>query len=209
MGLHRYHTKGAPSPLPRPLRIGPQNAPKFFKKKRTWYQARRHVCDKQGTFEKPRRRGLSCSKKSEGREWGVRSVVVDFGVFGVPRFSVQRPPNPLNNYFGTSRLKIGAPQKRENQPRGIQPPHSRPSEERVDLCACSFARHLRSICPLKLRFWSPFTGVSQGPEAQAGKCRKESAFEVIFWGAWLGVPQRVLKGQSTLKALFGALNSRV
>ena len=26
----------------------------------------------------------------EGRKWGVRSVVVEFGVFGAPRFSVQR-----------------------------------------------------------------------------------------------------------------------
>ena len=33
--------------------------------------------------------------KSEGRKWGVRSVVVEFGVFGAPRFSVQRSPNPL------------------------------------------------------------------------------------------------------------------
>ena len=30
---------------------------------------------------------------SEGRKWGVRSVVVEFGVFGAPRFSVQRFPN--------------------------------------------------------------------------------------------------------------------
>ena len=28
---------------------------------------------------------------SEGRKWGVRSVVVEFGVFGAPRFSIQRP----------------------------------------------------------------------------------------------------------------------
>ena len=33
------------------------------------------------------------SSKSEGREWGVGSVVVGFGVFGAPRFSVQRPKN--------------------------------------------------------------------------------------------------------------------
>ena len=30
-------------------------------------------------------------RKSEGREWGVGSVMVDFRVFGAPRFSVQRP----------------------------------------------------------------------------------------------------------------------
>ena len=32
---------------------------------------------------------------SEGRKWGVRSVVVEFAVFGAPRFSVQKPQNPL------------------------------------------------------------------------------------------------------------------
>ena len=32
---------------------------------------------------------------AEGRKWGVRSVVVEFGAFGAPRFSVQRPQNPL------------------------------------------------------------------------------------------------------------------
>ena len=32
---------------------------------------------------------------SEGRKSGVRSVVVEFGVFGAPRFSVQRSQNPL------------------------------------------------------------------------------------------------------------------
>ena len=33
-----------------------------------------------------------CAKfrSSEGREWGVRSVVVQFDAFGAPRFSVQR-----------------------------------------------------------------------------------------------------------------------
>ena len=30
---------------------------------------------------------------SEGCKWGVRSVVVEFGDFGAPRFSVQRSPN--------------------------------------------------------------------------------------------------------------------
>ena len=32
------------------------------------------------------------------------------------------------SHFGASGRKIGAPQKRENQPRRIQPPHSRPSD---------------------------------------------------------------------------------
>ena len=33
--------------------------------------------------------------KSEGRKWGVGSVVVGFEVFGVLRFSVQMSQNPL------------------------------------------------------------------------------------------------------------------
>ena len=36
----------------------------------------------------------------EGREWGVGSVVVGFGVFGAPQFSVQRPENPFKQVFG-------------------------------------------------------------------------------------------------------------
>ena len=56
------------------------------------------------------------------REWGVGSVVVEFGVVGAPRLSVQRSQNPLKQEFVTSGLKIGAPQKRQIQPRRIQPP---------------------------------------------------------------------------------------
>ena len=59
---------------------------------------------------------------SEGREWGVGSVVVEFGVFGARRFSIRRSPNLENKCFGPSGLKIGAPQKRQIQPRRIQPP---------------------------------------------------------------------------------------
>ena len=35
-----------------------------------------------------------------GRKWGVRSVVVEFGIFGAPRFSVQRSQNFLKLVFG-------------------------------------------------------------------------------------------------------------
>ena len=37
--------------------------------------------------------------QAEGREWGVGSAVVEFGVFGAPRFSVQRSQNPLKQVF--------------------------------------------------------------------------------------------------------------
>ena len=55
---------------------------------------------------------------SEGRKWEmVRPVVVEFGVFWAPRFSVQRCPNTnFLKSFGTSGRKIGAPQKRQIQP---------------------------------------------------------------------------------------------
>ena len=52
--------------------------------------------------------------------------------FGAPRFSVQRSPKPLTNMcFGTPGLKIGAPQKRQIQPRRDPIPHPRRSEVRI------------------------------------------------------------------------------
>ena len=47
---------------------------------------------------------------SEGRKWGVRSVVVEFGVFGAPWFSVQRSQNPLKiGIWGPLDGKSGRP----------------------------------------------------------------------------------------------------
>ena len=60
---------------------------------------------------------------SEGREWGVGSVLVGFRVFlGRPDFPSTGPKTILNKYCGASGLQSGAPQKRETQPRRIQPP---------------------------------------------------------------------------------------
>ena len=50
---------------------------------------------------------LKAGLRSEGQEWGVGSVVVEFGVFGATRFCVQRS---------------------QIQPRRIQPPPSQPSD---------------------------------------------------------------------------------
>ena len=47
--------------------------------------------------------------------------MVGFCGFGVPRFSVQRSQNPFKQAFWDLWAKIGAPQKREIQPRLIQP----------------------------------------------------------------------------------------
>ena len=48
--------------------------------------------------------------KSEGRKWGVRTVVVAFGVFGAPRFSVQRSPNTyLKGFWDLWTENRGAP----------------------------------------------------------------------------------------------------
>ena len=61
---------------------------------------------------------------------GLDPSWLDLAFCGVPRFSVQRSQNLLkcrrgalsrNRYFGTSRLKIGVPRKRQIQPRRIQP----------------------------------------------------------------------------------------
>ena len=60
---------------------------------------------------------------SEGRKWGVRSVVVGFGVFGSPRFSVQRSPN---TYFlrvlGPLDGKSGRPKNAKFNHDGSDPP---------------------------------------------------------------------------------------
>ena len=60
---------------------------------------------------------------SEGRRWGVRSVVVEFGVFGAPRFSVQRPPNPLKiGIWGPLDWKSGRPKNAKFYHDGSDPP---------------------------------------------------------------------------------------
>ena len=65
---------------------------------------------------------------SEGREWGVGSVVVEFGVFGAPRFSVQRPQNTyFKGFWDLWTENRGAP-KTPNSTTTDPTPHSRPSE---------------------------------------------------------------------------------
>ena len=67
---------------------------------------------------------------SEGRKWGVRSVVVGFGVFGAPRFSVQRSQNPLKiGIWGPLDGKSGRPPKTPKIPTTTDlTPHLRPSD---------------------------------------------------------------------------------
>ena len=57
-------------------------------------------------------------KKSEGRKWGVGSVVIEFGVFGGAPIFRPEVPNPLKQVLDGNR---GAP-KTPIQPRRIQPP---------------------------------------------------------------------------------------
>ena len=60
---------------------------------------------------------------SEGRKWGVRSIVVEFGVFGAPRFSVQRSPNPLKiGIWGPLDWKSGRPKNAKSYHDGSDPP---------------------------------------------------------------------------------------
>ena len=65
--------------------------------------------------------------QSEGREWGVGSVVVEFCVFGAPQFSVQSSQNTHFKGFGENR---GAP-KTQKSTTTDPTPHSRPSESTV------------------------------------------------------------------------------
>ena len=63
------------------------------------------------------------NKNSHGQEWGVGSVVVEFRVFGAPRFSVQRSPNCILEGCGACKTENrGAPKNTKNQPRRIQHP---------------------------------------------------------------------------------------
>ena len=61
---------------------------------------------------------------SEGREWGVGSVVVG-SVFGAPQiFAPNRSETLQDEGFGASGLKIGVPQKRRLNDHGSNAPFS-------------------------------------------------------------------------------------
>ena len=63
--------------------------------------------------------------KSEGREWGVASVVVGFGVFGAPQFSVQRSQNPSKiSILGPLDWKSWRPKNAKSNHDGSNPPFS-------------------------------------------------------------------------------------
>ena len=74
------------------------------------------------------RGGVALYHCSEGREWGVGSVVVEFGVFGAPRFSVQRSQNPLKQVFWDLWTENRGAPKTPNSTTTDPTPHSRPSE---------------------------------------------------------------------------------
>ena len=64
------------------------------------------------------------SPVSEGREWGVGSVVVG-SAFGAPQiFAPNRYQTLQIRLFGASGLKIGAPQKRRLNDHGSNAPFS-------------------------------------------------------------------------------------
>ena len=68
---------------------------------------------------------------SEGRESGVGSVVVEFGVFGAPRISVQRSQNTcFKGFWDLWTENRGAP-KMPNSTTTDPTPHSRPSDYNV------------------------------------------------------------------------------
>ena len=59
-------------------------------------------------------------KHQRAANGGVRSVVVEFGVFGAPRFSVHRPQNPLKR--GPLDRKSGRPKNAKFNHDGSDPP---------------------------------------------------------------------------------------
>ena len=84
---------------------------------------------------------------SEGREWEVGAVVVDFRVFGAPRFSVQTSQNTyFKGFWGLWKENRGAPKTRKST--ATDPaPHSRPSEffEVISVFLCIRKRNSRGI----------------------------------------------------------------
>ena len=97
-----------------------------------------------------RRTVLSETEISEGRKWGVRSVVVEFGVFGAPRFSVQRSQDPLKKVFGDLWTENwGAPKTPNSTTTDLTP-----------LCGPLRFRHFRAKnTPLGSIVWRPMKGV--------------------------------------------------
>ena len=63
---------------------------------------------------------MSLNQKAENG--GLDPSWLVFAFSGRPNFPSRGPKTLENKCFGTSGLKIGAPRKRENQPRRIQPP---------------------------------------------------------------------------------------
>ena len=59
---------------------------------------------------------------------GLDPSWLDFAFLGRPDFPSRGPKTLHNKHFGASGLKIGAPQKRQIQPRLDPTPHSQPSD---------------------------------------------------------------------------------
>ena len=66
------------------------------------------------------------------RKWGVRSVVVEFGIFGAPDFQSKGPQIPIfKGFWGLWTENRGAP-KAPNSTTTDLTPHLRPSALRVE-----------------------------------------------------------------------------
>ena len=111
---------------------------------------------------------LSMSKNSEGREWGVGSDVVDFRVFGAPRFSVQRSQNTyFKGFWGLWTEDRGAP-KTQKSTTTDPTPHSRPSEKCKKCSSNMFDEHSCFID------FSSFSSLSSSPLFFFSLCFLES-----------------------------------
>ena len=85
---------------------------------------------------------------------GLDPSWLNLAFLGRPDFPSRCPKTLKNRYFGTSGLKIGAPQKCQIQPRRIQPPIRGPLTNRPDWPSKSQNDFAQRRMP-KLQFWYP------------------------------------------------------
>ena len=116
---------------------------------------------------------------SEDRQW------VEFGVFGAPRFSVQRSQNTSFKGFWDLWAQIRAPQKRQIQPRQIQPPFLGPLTFFVILKPWWPEWPNSTSSKPRTEFAQPGLSRSNGSHPQ-----RDGTHLDVFGSIWLVLPQR-------------------
>ena len=108
---------------------------------------------------------------SEGREWAVGSVVVDFPVFGAPRFSVHRTQNPLKEVFWVLWTENRGAPKTRNSTTTDPTPHSWPSDDLLS----ELGRHLQQG-PHHFALGHALKGVGVGVLPARALCWRKAPF---------------------------------